>query len=361
MLLKEKKLTKHFKSIVLFLLFSISFYSYGKQKTLEELAWEKAVKRVEYEFETQLSNKIGNKVNAKDYLMALYHFSHGEIQKGKSLSKQIIMKEVFTVILGNNFASVIGSAWEFDKWIWNSTHQWADDRNKNIFINEFLKKRMKKWYEENRFGEKNRFDRNFTTELTKQFNLWCEERFFGIGASNLYIKKNQKFKQFKKDMWNILLLEVREVSIRTKLREASVRAINKLKKKIKKYQIEYIKKYKSSHRLKKNQKIETPQKRSVHVKKRSQTDTEAKILSEFRSLYPVWLKSNASPDVTVIVTANAVKIGHNKYRVANESWLVVSSGVNKGKRYKGGTANWIMSLSELKNATRLYKKKLGIK
>ena len=90
-------------------------------------------------------------------------------------------------------------------------------------------------------------------------------------------------------------------------------------------------------------------------------DGISRVEAEFRALYPKWLNATKGPGARIVVTANAVKVGPNKYRVASEIRRIAEHGTLKGKEYTSGSIDNFMTFGELKAAVKFYKKELGIK
>jgi hypothetical protein len=86
--------------------------------------------------------------------------------------------------------------------------------------------------------------------------------------------------------------------------------------------------------------------------------SEEKIVLEYRAIYPAYL-SAFHKGKRVVVIANAVKMGDNKYRCANKIYDIIKDGPRKGEEYCCSSFDNIVSLDNLSGGLPAMKKFLG--
>jgi hypothetical protein len=271
---------------------------------------EMAEEKLKEKLHEQLEKKLGRDVDVDVYLQALDDLAAGDMKDARGIATEQGMKELMTLCVGSSGAGVIANAWEFDKWVWNSNQEWADQKNKRLFYKEFLEPRINEWIRDQRFtGKEHAREPGFTKELNTAFQTWCTDNEAAIVAIKLRVDKERFLTEFKEEMWNKMLQTIWDIREYHDIRNAARAAQNNLEQERKRLE-EQIEQQTRAAAGRRQGSGSTGQGGKI-----APADDEAQILAEFKSLWPKALAKVHKGETIRIIYA-AEKVGDNQYHCA---------------------------------------------
>jgi len=141
----------------------------------------------------QLEKSLGTDISVETYLQALDHLAHGETDKARDIVEEQGIMELLGLTVGSTGAGLIGAAWSFDKWVWDSCQRWADRKDKEEFLRDFLKPKVAEWKKARKIP-----DWRYVKGLLDE---WFYDRWFELKKTKLFVNKDAQINQMKQEMW----------------------------------------------------------------------------------------------------------------------------------------------------------------